>query len=49
MNIQRVLYYSASKARGAIGGINDNNELFDIKAIPPGSFADDWTAIAALS
>ena len=49
MNIQRVLFYSASKARGVIAGVNDANDLFDIKVIPPGSFAEDWTAITALS
>lgn len=47
MNIQRILYCSASQARGAIGG--NNNDLVDIKTIPPGSFADDWTAITVLS
>ncbi|MEV6337551.1 hypothetical protein AB0M12_22860, partial [Nocardia vinacea] len=32
-----------------IGGVDDSNDLFDIKVIPPGSFATDWTAIAPLS
>ncbi|MEV6337550.1 hypothetical protein AB0M12_22855, partial [Nocardia vinacea] len=49
MDIARLLYYSASKGRGAIGGVDNGNDLFDIKAIPAGSFATDWTATAPLS
>ena len=45
----RILYYGSFKARGVIGSIDGDNTLQDVKPIPEGSFANDWTAITALS
>ncbi|MEU0428950.1 hypothetical protein ABZ235_36300 [Streptomyces canus] len=45
----RILYYSASTARGCIGSIDANNVTKDLTVIPAGSFANDWTQITALS
>ncbi|MFC7451438.1 hypothetical protein, partial [Rhodococcus daqingensis] len=45
----RILYYSASTGRGAIGSVDHDNNLSDVSVIPPGSFAQDWTQIAGLS
>ncbi len=42
----RAQHYSAATGRGAIGGINDDDELFGIESLPGGTFATDWTAIA---
>lgn len=47
MTIDRLFYYSSSTGRGAIGGVNADNQTFDIRAIPAGSFAKDWTEIVA--
>ena len=45
----RILYYSASKGRGCIGSVDDDNNLADVRVFPEGSFAGDWTQITALS
>ena len=45
----RVLYYSASKGRGCIGSVDDDNNLADVRVYPEGSFAKDWTGISALN
>jgi len=45
----RILYYGSYKARGVVGSIDGDSSLQDVKIIPDGSFANDWTAITALS
>lgn len=46
----RILCYGASTGRGAVDSIDDNNNnIQDVRVIPEGGFAQDWTRITGLS
>ena len=46
--MSRLLYYSQAHGRGVIGEVTSTNELFDVRELPEGTFATDWTAITSL-
>src|SRR4051812_29535769 len=46
---ETLVYYARKQARGAIGRVGADNGLREVRAIPAGAFANDWTAIAGLT
>ncbi|CAM5274973.1 hypothetical protein GCM10010261_59650 [Streptomyces pilosus] len=46
---ERILFYGASKGRGVVAAIDDDNNIGDVTLIPNGSMAKDWTEVTALS
>ncbi|MFI2343060.1 hypothetical protein, partial [Nocardia gamkensis] len=45
----RILFYGASTGRGVVDSIDDDNNIQDVRVIPEGGFAQDWTQITGLS
>ncbi|WP_157106606.1 hypothetical protein [Nocardia arthritidis] len=44
----RILFYGASTGRGVVDSIDADNNIQDVRVIPEGSFAQDWTQITGL-